>query len=133
NGFVGCVCHRSKPGANFFVRQMTKNCSSATKNGRTKITRNASVRFNFNNSACSARSNDIKCSSLRLDRLTSCQCQKNVFQRTLRECQMENVQTMVHQQSIDANCVLSGFRRDSQQSVSPLHSPTCVHQAIDRC
>src|ERR1044072_1550927 len=65
NEFVPSVCHRSKLAGNFFVRQTTKNSSSATSNGRTKITRKASVRFSFSSSACKALNNDITQSSLR--------------------------------------------------------------------
>src|SRR5215211_7245761 len=68
--FAGSVCQRLNPGANFFVRQTMKNWSSATRNGKTKITRKASVRFNFKSSACSARNSDIKQRSL----LTSERC-----------------------------------------------------------
>src|ERR1043165_4108873 len=64
--FVACVCHRLKSEGNFSVRQITKNCSNATNNGITKITRNARVRFSFNNSACNARNNDINRSSVQL-------------------------------------------------------------------
>src|SRR5690349_11802573 len=86
NELVGCVRQRLKSAGNFFVFQSTKNASSATKDGITKITRNAIVRFSFNNSACSARNSDISSSS---PRVAIRQREEDVFQRTLCEREMK--------------------------------------------
>src|SRR6185369_8265819 len=105
---IGSVSQMLKPVANFFVRQAMKNCSVATRNGSTKITRNASVRFSFSNSAWSARTSDILCSPP-AGRLIGCECEEDVFERRLGQRDVKHLKTMIYQQSVHADRVVGRF------------------------